>query len=336
MLLIASFFAAVIPMFSYFLFIWWLDRNEREPFWIMFLNFFWGASGAIFLAIIGSIFFQLPLAMIVQLTTQNVSTEINSFLGTIITAPIVEEFTKGVFLLMMATVSREFDGVVDGVVWGGAIGLGFGMTENFLYFVTYSTSVESWVSVVVIRTLFSAVMHCLSQATFGAFVGFAFLRSARQKILLILLGYWIAVFIHFLWNVTVSFEETTVLGMLFLALYLIFIFGLFQLVLYLEGKTIFRELSEEVAIGTIPPAHLNYIPFVGKRNKRNWCPVGVNQSDYIKTSIKLALAKYKFRNCRNNNLKKKFYQEIEVLRYRIKMMFYRASLQYYYNQNYRS
>ncbi|MGB9696162.1 MAG: PrsW family intramembrane metalloprotease [Ignavibacteria bacterium] len=321
-------------MFSYFLFIWWLDRNEREPFWIMFLNFFWGASGAIFLAIIGSIFFQLPLAIVVQFTALNNFTEINSFLGTIITAPIVEEFTKGIFLLMMASISREFDGVVDGVVWGGAIGLGFGMTENFLYFVTYGTSLKSWVSVVLIRTLFSAVMHCLSQATFGAFVGFAFLRSTGQKFLLIVAGYLIAVFIHFLWNVTVSFEETTILGMLFLALYLIVILGLFQLALYLEGKTIFRELSEEASLGTIPQTHLNYIPFVHRRKKRNWCPTGINQSYYIKTSIKLALVKYKFRNCRNGNLKNRFSQEIEMLRYRIKMMFYQASLQYYYNQNY--
>lgn len=334
MLLLASFFAAVIPMFSYFLFIWWLDRNEREPFWIMFLNFFWGASGAIFLAIIGSIIFQLPLAMVVQFTARNNFSEINNLLGTIITAPVVEEFTKGIFLLIMASVSREFDGVVDGVVWGGAIGLGFGMTENFLYFVTYGTSLESWLSVVVIRTLFSAVMHCLSQATFGAFVGFAFLRSAGQKFLLVVAGYLIAVFIHFLWNVTVSFEETTILGMLFLALYFIVIFGLFQMVLYLEGRTIFKELSEEASLGTIPSAHLNYIPFVTRRRRRDWCPIGINQSDYIRTSIKLALVKYKFRNCRNNNLKNRFSHEIEVMRYRIKMMFYQASLQHYYNRNY--
>ena len=334
MFLIASFFAAVIPMVGYFLFIWWLDRNEREPFWIMFLNFFWGASGAIFLAIVGSVFFQVPLAVIVQLIAQNNFSEINNILGTIITAPIVEEFTKGIFLLMMASISREFDGVVDGVVWGGAIGLGFGMTENFMYFVTYGTSLESWVSVVVIRTLFSAVMHCLSQATFGAFVGFAFLRSTVQKFLFIVVGYLIAVFIHFLWNVTVSFEDTTILGMMFLALYFVIIFGIFQLALYLEGKTIYRELNEEASLGTIPPAHVNFIPFVQRRKKRNWCPVGINQSDYIKTSIRLALAKYKYRNCKNINLKKRFYQEIETLRYRIKMMLYNASLQYYYNQNY--
>lgn len=334
MLLFASFFAAVVPMFCYFLLIWWLDRNEREPFWIMFLNFFWGASGAISLAIIGSIIFQIPLAVVVQITAQNNFSEINSFLGTIITAPVVEEFTKGIFLLMMASVSREFDGVVDGVVWGGAIGLGFGMTENFLYFVTYGTSLESWISVVIIRTLFSAVMHCLSQATFGAFVGFAFLRSTGQKFLLIFAGYIIAVFIHFLWNVTVSFEETTILGMVFLALYFIITLAVFQLALYLESKTIFRELTEEASAGTLPPEHLNYIPYVSRRKKRNWCPIGINQSDYIQTSIKLALARYKLRNCQNSNLKSRFSREIEMLRYRIRMMFYQASLQYYYNQKY--
>ena len=49
MIAIASLFAAFVPMFVYLLLIWWMDRNEREPFWILLVNFIWGATGAIFL-----------------------------------------------------------------------------------------------------------------------------------------------------------------------------------------------------------------------------------------------------------------------------------------------
>ncbi|MBN8570699.1 MAG: PrsW family intramembrane metalloprotease, partial [Ignavibacteria bacterium] len=123
----ASLVAAVVPMFTYLLLIWWLDRNDREPFWLVFLNFFWGATGAIFLGIIGSLIFQVPLNVVIQGFASDNPSQLMDLSGAIITAPIVEEFTKGIFLFMMSY-NKRFDGVVDGVVYGGAIGLGFGMT----------------------------------------------------------------------------------------------------------------------------------------------------------------------------------------------------------------
>ena len=53
-LFLAGFFS-VIPMLFYLVIIWWMDRYEREPFWLVSLNFLWGATGAIIFGIIGSI-----------------------------------------------------------------------------------------------------------------------------------------------------------------------------------------------------------------------------------------------------------------------------------------
>ena len=88
--------------------------------------------------------------------------------GAIVVAPIVEEITKGLFLLITIT-NKKFDNITDGIVYGGAIGLGFGMTENFLYFVSYGESISNWIMLVIVRSLFSAVMHCVSTATLGRF-----------------------------------------------------------------------------------------------------------------------------------------------------------------------
>jgi protease PrsW len=325
---IASLFAAFVPMFVYLLLIWWMDRNEREPFWILLLNFIWGATGAIVLGIIGSIIFQIPLSQGIEFITGSRSSELMDLSGAIITAPVVEETTKGIFLMMMAFTKR-FDGVVDGVVYGGAIGLGFGMTENFLYFISYGTDLQSWFTLVVIRTLFSAVMHCMSQATFGGFIGYAKFRPAVFKLLLIPLGFFIAMFLHFTWNLTVSFEETSIIGMSFLLIYTFSIIAIFQIALYLEGKTIAKELQEESNNGIIPSEHLSFIPYVSRRFKYGWCPVGVNQKEYVKTSIELALRKYQFKNTKGAT-QKKYQSEVENLRYKIQMMFYNANLQYYY------
>ncbi|HLT24088.1 MAG TPA: PrsW family glutamic-type intramembrane protease, partial [Ignavibacteria bacterium] len=116
----ASLVAAVVPMVTYMVIIWWLDRNEREPFWMVLLCFFWGSTGAIVLAIIGSIIFQIPLATLIMSVADGDPSELLDLSGAVIVAPIVEEATKGVFLLVIA-LSRRFDGIVDGVVYGGAV-----------------------------------------------------------------------------------------------------------------------------------------------------------------------------------------------------------------------
>jgi len=330
MLALASLVAAVVPMFVYLLLIWWLDRNDREPFWLVFLNFFWGGTGAIFLGIIGSLIFQIPLNEVIQEFANDNPSELMDLSGAVITAPLVEEFTKGIFLVMMSF-NKRFDGVVDGVVYGGAIGLGFGMTENFLYFVTYGQTPMAWITIVVIRTLFSAVMHCLSQATFGAFIGYAKFRSNWVKIVAIPLGFAAAVFLHFAWNLTVSFVDTSIIGFGFLIMYFVAFFVVFQLAIRSEGITIRRELHEESQHGIIPQDHLNHLPFVLKRSKYGWCPQGVNQKDYVKTAVTLAIRKNQYKNSTGGR-KSNYEKEVALLRYNIQMMFYNASVNYYSRQ----
>ncbi|HCA43054.1 MAG TPA: hypothetical protein DEP28_07355 [Bacteroidetes bacterium] len=323
---IASLFAAVIPMFTYLLIIWWMDRNEREPFWLVFLNFFWGATGAIFLAIIGSLFFQVPLNVLIENVADDNHYQLMDLSGAIITAPVVEEFTKGFFLVLMS-MTKRFDGVVDGVVYGGAIGLGFGMTENFMYFLFYGTTPIDWIFIVVIRTLFSAVMHCLAQASFGAFLGYAKFKPLIFKFILIPAGYLLAVFLHFVWNLTVSFEESYFIGFAFLIIYFFALLAVFQIALYLESKTIHKELLDETINGVIPEDHINYLPYVTKRFKKGWLPAGVNQKEYVKLSIKLALRKYQHKNV-SSRKQATYLKDIELHRYRIQMLFYNAGIPY--------
>lgn len=330
-LALASLIAAVVPMFVYLIIIWFLDRYEREPFWLLLLNFFWGATGAIFLGIIGSIIFQLPLNELISIMADEDPKELINLSGAVITAPLVEESTKGIFLLMMSF-SKRFDGGVDGAVLGGAIGLGFGMTENFMYFLSYGTTPVAWLMLVIIRTLFSAVMHCLSTATLGAFIGYAKFKPLIFKIILIPTGFFLAVFLHFSWNFSVSFEDTTIFGFLFLILYLFVTFAIFQISVYLEGKTIFKELQDEANLGIIPAEHLNHIPFVTRRFKYGWCPTGVDQKNYVKAATTLALRKNQYKNSRGN-LQLSYHRDIENLRHNIQTMFYNAHVAYQRSTN---
>ncbi len=321
-LLLAGFFS-VVPMVCYMLLIWLMDRYEREPFWLVSLNFLWGATGAIMFGIIGSIIMGLGVSeFIYQFANKTDANDLNNIAGAVLVAPMVEESTKGAFLLLVA-LSRNFDGPVDGAVYGGSIGLGFGMTENFLYFLSYPTSYESLFFLIFIRTLFSALLHCCTQATFGAAIGFAKFRGWGVKLLVVPLGLFTAMFMHFTWNLTVSFESTALLGFVFMILCVLAIFTIFQLGVYHEGKMILRELTDESKNGVIPAAHLKYIPYTSRRYKRGWLQGKINQKDYVKAATRLALRKYQIRKM-TQSAQKPYLREIENLRYKIQTMLYYA------------
>jgi RsiW-degrading membrane proteinase PrsW (M82 family) len=283
----ASALAAIIPMLSYLLIIWWADRYDREPFWLVLKNYLWGALGAVTFAIVWSV-------LISALVSVFVKDEIHlGNIETILVAPFVEEITKGAFLFLTIR-NKKFDNITDGIVYGGAIGLGFGMTENFLYFITYGDTLANWMLIVIIRTLFSAVMHCVSTATFGAFLAYSRFKKASLKIFYVLTGLIIAIFIHLAWNLSVSFEQTTLLGFLFMIFTIALFISVFAISISGERKIIFIELLDEAQTGLIPMEHLHILNSP-KRNRFGWVDESIRKL-YIKAATTLAFRKMQLKN----------------------------------------
>jgi protease PrsW len=239
MTFLSSFFAAIIPMSFYLILLWKSDKNERESFRIVIKHFLWGAFGAIILGIIFSFLFESTFAFFVSDETSL------TVLGAVIVAPFVEEITKGVFLIRSYK-KNYFDDITDGLVYGGAIGLGFGMTENLMYFTQYNDTFVQWASLVLTRTVFSAVMHAISTATFGAFLAKSKFTITNVKFIYPVIGLLLAMSIHFIWNFTLTYEYTFLIGMIFM-LFLIATFILvFRFSLKSEQKLIFEELKNEL------------------------------------------------------------------------------------------
>jgi RsiW-degrading membrane proteinase PrsW (M82 family) len=320
-LFLAGFFS-VVPMIIYLVIIWWMDRYEREPFWLVSLNFLWGATGAIIFGIIGSIIMGLGISeFIYQFANESDAVTLQALAGPVIVAPVVEEMTKGIFLLIFS-LSRQFDGPVDGAVYGGAIGLGFGMTENFLYFLNFPSDYIGLFTLIIIRTLFSAVLHLCCQAVFGAAIGFAKFRGMLAKMTIIPLGLAAAMFMHFVWNLSVSFNSTAIIGFVFMIFTVIIIFVIFQFAVHHEGKIILKELTDEAnSTGYIPHDHLRFLPFTSKRHKRGWLPVHVNQKEYIKSAIKLAMRKNQLKKVKPSS-QMIYIREIDFLRHKIYNMLF--------------
>src|SRR6266852_2160953 len=127
--LIIGLICATLPVPIYVMLLLWIDRYESEPLWMLATAFFWGALVAVFIAII----LNTINGVIVAAATN--SARIGENFGAVISAPIVEESAKAFILLVLFLWKRdEFDGIVDGIVYAGMVGLGFAMTENILYY----------------------------------------------------------------------------------------------------------------------------------------------------------------------------------------------------------
>jgi RsiW-degrading membrane proteinase PrsW (M82 family) len=283
----ASALAAIIPMMSYLFIIWWVDRYDREPFRLVLKNYLWGALGAVIFAIAWSSLISAFVAIYVKDDIHLGNIE------TIFVAPFVEEITKGAFLFFTIR-NKKFDNITDGIVYGGAIGLGFGMTENFLYFITYGNTVADWITIVIIRTLFSAVMHCVATATFGAFLAYSRFKKPAIKTLYILTGIFIAMFIHLAWNFSVSFEQTTLLGFMFMIFTIAIFISAFAVSISGERKIIYNELLDEAHNGLIPLEHLHILNS-SKRNRFGWVDESIRIL-YINAATTLAFRKMQLKN----------------------------------------
>lgn len=304
MLIIFSALAAIIPMSIYLILIWKFDRYDREPFKLVLTNYLWGALGAIVLALIGSLFLTTLASLFIRDSLQL------SRFGAIVVAPLVEEITKGLFLLITIT-NRKFDNITDGIVYGGAIGLGFGMTENFLYFVTYGESIANLFMLVIIRSLFSAVMHCVSTATLGAFLGLAKFKTSPKKIFYGFAGLFIAMMIHSIWNFSLSYEHIAPIGFLFMLVSIFIFISTFVVSLRSERKLIFNELKEETELGIIPESHL-IILSSPQRERKGWHDERTRKA-YINAATTLAFRKVQLRN---SNGASRTYYELDVDNYR--------------------
>ena len=195
-LLLATGLAAlpVGPLVAVYL---WLDRYEPEPKLLLAYALLWGA----FVATIAALVVQGIGGFLVGLTDT---------VSLAVVAPVTEEASKGFFLLLLLWWRRaELDGLLDGLVYAGLVGIGFAFTENILYLAaayggtdgTGPGGIEGVTTIFVIRCIFSPFAHPLFTAFIGIGLGLAVMsRSPAVRVLAPIGGYLCAVAAHALWN----------------------------------------------------------------------------------------------------------------------------------------
>jgi RsiW-degrading membrane proteinase PrsW (M82 family) len=189
----------VAPLIASYL---WLDRYEPEPRSLLALGLGWGA------------FVATAAALLLQMFEPVIFRTTDAFLGTII-APITEEGAKGLFILLLLFYRRqELDGILDGIVYAGMVGIGFAFTENILYLTSaymgsdgQTGGLGGAVGLFVVRCVFGPFAHPFFTAFTGIGIGIA-VGSPRKvvRVLAPLGGYIVAVAAHASWNASLMFD----------------------------------------------------------------------------------------------------------------------------------
>lgn len=258
---------AMLPVPVYVVLALWLDRYEAEPVWMLAFAFFWGAIGAVFVALIIN---TLSGAVVGAVAGGRAG----ALFSAVISAPFVEESAKALVLFILFFWKRdEFDGIIDGIVYASMVGLGFAMTENILY---YGRALNEGLAGSLFSFVLRGVMSPFSHPLFTSMTGIG-LGWARQsdrpavRALAPLAGLCMAMFLHFLWNFTAS------LGALFLVSYVLIMVPVFMGVLILvffslrrEGEVVRAQLQAEVYSGVLTPEELAELGTVSGRWSASW------------------------------------------------------------------
>ena len=190
--LVAALLIPAVPALGINLLVNFIDRFEREPWFLRLAAFLWGAIIAI------------PFALLIERRIDNALQGLFGSTGNDVmrsalqglNAGVTEETIKGLGLLLLFVILRdEFDNVTDGIVYGALIGAGFAMVENFRYFAQDFNTFSTFL--IVYRIVLGWLGHSTFTVCFGAALGYVRHTHVRwRQIVIPLVGYVCAVGLH--------------------------------------------------------------------------------------------------------------------------------------------
>jgi protease PrsW len=195
--------AGLLPPFVLAFTLWWaIDAREREPARWAIRAFTWGVVATFIAGTLNSGFAAWLAPHFPSVPPQQ--------LASVFVAPVVEESLKACCVLFVFLVyPRQFDGVVDGIVYAALTGLGFELAENFFYHLQAFASggLPRLEQVAFIRVVIFAAGHAMITTFTGVGVGLASLSRGRlRKWALVSTGLGLAITMHALHNFLLGIE----------------------------------------------------------------------------------------------------------------------------------
>jgi RsiW-degrading membrane proteinase PrsW (M82 family) len=240
-----------------------MDRNEKEPWRLVLVAAAWGAVVATSLVIWGESLWEAT-AQRTLVPGPGLDASIAFSAGTF------EELAKGAAVVLLFLVMRnDFDDVVDGIVYGAAVGLGFNFMESVAYmtnlYAVFNTEGIGWYAAGLQWYGRQVLGLFFGHATYTAFIGAGLgiarqLPNKRQKAFAILSGFLIAIAAHFSWDAWVTFFpiDNTLFGLVEIHLRTLIMTGPFTAALIAllifgiryEAMGLVDQFHKEVATGS--------------------------------------------------------------------------------------
>jgi len=261
-------FIALLPLTAVLLAVRFVDRWEPEPKSLVVLAVAWGAVAAVAIA--------LGVDLLLRVAFGAADTPLREALQSVVQAPIVEEFAKGLgVLLIFLTARRAFDGPVDGVVYGALVAAGFAFTENIQYFAV--SIIEGGASQLTMTFFLRGILSPFAHVMFTSITGFALGLAARRGATAgAAVGPWLlgiggAAVLHALWNASAQFFDFFALyAALQVPLFVVFILGI-MLLRAEERRLTAERLGEYAAAGWFTAQEVTMLATIrGRRSALAW------------------------------------------------------------------
>jgi protease PrsW len=286
---------ALPPLLVYLWVPWIVDRYDPEPIWALVMCLLWGGIAA------------CGFSAVVNTTVHVVADDMlgkgaGDVLGACVSAPLIEEATKGIAVFFIFYFwRREFDGVVDGVIYATFAALGFAAVENILYYGNaakeemLSAKADGLLaSTFIVRGILAPWGHPLYTSMTG--LGFGLARETTKgwvRWLAPIGGYCLAVLLHAVWNTSATISNALVI--LMLPLWLLSVLGFFVLVLWLvkrKGRIIRDHLKDEVLMGNLTAWELALVTSPIAHMRATFSFGGGAGRRFVEAAARLALSKW--------------------------------------------
>ncbi len=254
---------AVIVAAIYLAVVRFMDLNEKEPLWAVALLFALGAVAAgILYLVVGSRLLEL----------------------TVLPAALATEAAKLVAIAIgvaaLGAIARargwaEINGIMDGVVYGTAVGFGYAVGETFIRNLAFAGTALGAVNVSPLATLWTTVLTGLSDGLFGGIIGAGFgaaaaARTSGARVGYPIVGFVAAVIAHAAYILLATGNslgggQAVVRTWIALLIPLVFVVAVVALALGRERRAILEELANESESGVVSEEEFSLLRSFGAR-----------------------------------------------------------------------
>ena len=174
--------SAIAPILFVLIFIYVMDKYEKEPVRLLLSNFFLGAIFSIIITTLLYVIIDIPLPL------HDTTSVFEQFIKAFFVVGITEEFSKYIVVRYYAQPHKEFNEPFDGIVYAVMVSMGFAATENIMYVF------QGGFEIAIIRAFTAVPAHATFAILMGYFMGKA--KFSTNKTLLNLTGLLLAALFH--------------------------------------------------------------------------------------------------------------------------------------------